>query len=146
MDKRGFTIIEFISVALIVSALAVIIAPSVSQHLDSGQLEQSRQRGKEVIRMVRERAIAEEATYRLLWNIAANQWEIYRWNGGAFTLDKTEGLPERIQLISTTLPGNQVDFDRLGSPSSGGAVTLQDQSGTSGIITILAGSGIVQLP
>lgn len=142
----GFTLIEFIAVVALVGALALVISPNVARRLHSGQLEQVRHELKQVVRKVQQQAIAENRSYRIIWNIAANRYEVYYNNGASFVLSEQETLPNYTSLSATTFPSNQVDFDNFGSPSSGGTVTLLDTSGANRQLSIVAGSGIVSLP
>lgn len=145
-SSRAFTLVEITAALVLLCVGLLVLAQPLAKHLGSGLLEQSRHTLKQFIRMTEQKAVSDNSTYRLIWNIAGNRYDAYYYNGSQYVADDGDALPSGVSIASTGFPGNQVDFDALGSPSSGGTVTLRDTSGATATVEIVAGSGIVRLP
>ena len=144
--QSGLTIIEVEAMVALLSAIALLMAPSVSRVLHSGRLAQEQQRLKQTLRLTQQQAIAEDRTYRIVWNLVGNSWTTLYFDDVAFVAIREDSLDEKVSLVSTTFVGNQLDFDHLGTPSSGGSIVLQDTSGAKRQVEIIAGSGLIRLP
>jgi prepilin-type N-terminal cleavage/methylation domain-containing protein len=144
--SRAFSLIEMTAALVLLSIGLFILVQPLSRHSASGVLDQARHTIKQFIRMVEQKAVSDNTTYRIIWNKAAGRYDAYYYNGSQFVADDGDTLASGIAIQSTTFANDQVDFDNLGSPSGGGTLTLRDIAGTTKTVAIVAGSGIVKLP
>jgi prepilin-type N-terminal cleavage/methylation domain-containing protein len=144
----GVTLVELVMVVAIIGILATIVAPKMGDMLAGRSLRAERSKVRAVIREAQEKAIAENKTYRVEFDTAAEQVAVkYDSGGGSFVASETVTLSNRVGIVSTTLASNRVDFNRFGAPSPvGGDVIFVNPIGEQVTLTIVSGTGIVQLP
>lgn len=145
MRRDAFTLIELVLVVILV-LLTVTILPALTERLYRPvALEAAALQFEADIRHTRQLAIAQRTSHAVEFAVGSCSYSIVRDPGGARETEGTESLPHGVTVASTTLPGERVQFDLIGSAISGGQIILRvPGSGETLRITIAAGSGTVE--
>lgn len=136
LNRRGFSLLEMVATLGILLGISLIISPYAYRHLNSGNLEHTRHTLREGIRSIAQTAVSESTDYRLTFDLTNERYSVYAYES-TWVLRSTTNLPKGIQFESTTFPSHEVTFDRFGSASSSGIITLKDQNGKSTAFEVL---------
>ncbi len=151
--KSGFTIIELMVVIAIISILATLAIPNFFTWRPKRQLSAATKDVFAVMQYARSRALKDNASVGLLFDKANETYTVFVDNGAGANADngtqdgdeptlKRGRMPAGVDLVSTTLAGDQVFFDSRGLLSNaGGTVSLKNSLNvTKGIEVIRTGN------
>jgi prepilin-type N-terminal cleavage/methylation domain-containing protein len=154
--RNGFTIIELMSVVVIMGVLAAMAIPTFVGMVPRLNLKSDARTNLNYLRTARSRAVSENSQYGVFFDISRNRLILFKdTNNPANTIytagqdsvmDSSAVLHRGIAYNSVTFTGNSVVFLSSGSASSSGSLILR-QSATSKTYTInvLASTGRVTL-
>lgn len=153
--RRGFTIVELLIVVVILSIVALTAIPMMSSAA-SIQIRSAANIIAADIEYARSMAISRGQNHKVVFDKDTDSYKLVDLNGVTIQHPVKKGFPyemkfrtesrlSRVDIISATFNGDQiVVFDCLGSPDSGGTVTLQ-AGGISTTITVEPVTGFVSI-
>ena len=147
---RGFTLVEFLMVIVILATVTAIGAPRYANALANYRAEAAARRVVADINLARSRAVMKSTSQTITFSVSSNQSQIV----GMADLDKPtstyttsfSGEPYRATLKSAAF-GNSTSlvFNGYGLPASGGTVVISAGSATK-TITVNATTGGATFP
>ena len=152
--KKGFTTIEFLIVVAIVGFLAAILMPVFTSSYDNLKIEGAYKQLMQDIRYAQQLAISHQVTHGVSFDVNNEAYFVYRQNTSSIVKDPSTqkklsvsfaaGKFQCINLVGTTFvfPSDVLEFNAIGAPSSGGAITL-NYNGITKTVTIEANTGRV---
>lgn len=158
--KAGFTLIELVIVILILSILSIVVITDFVSSTRNMKLQGARFKLKSDLGYVQSLSVAQQIPYGIVFDLSADAYTAYRQTtaniiNNPLTLQPfivrypTDLNFSGVDLISTSLTSNRVQFDSLGVPSDGtgvltsdGFITL-DYSGNSTTVTVTKNTGRV---
>lgn len=153
--SRGFTIVELLIVVVILSIVALTAIPMMSSAA-SIQIRSAANIIAADIEYARSMAISRGQNHKVVFDKDTDSYKLVDLNGVTIQHPVKKGFPyvmnfrnesrlSRVDITSATFGGDQtVVFDCLGSPDSGGTVTLQ-AGGISTTITVEPVTGFVSI-
>ncbi|MEO0514508.1 MAG: GspH/FimT family pseudopilin [Planctomycetota bacterium] len=138
--RRAYTLVE---VLLVVSILGIVSAAVIPSMLTAGEM--GVQAAARVIvadlLYAQNEAIAQQASHKVVFDVANNAYQLQDQNGNALTVDWLSGSANNYVVdfdddqrfrgvtitavdFGTTTP-SEISFDSLGGPSTGGSITIQ---------------------
>ncbi len=125
--KGGFAIIELVMVIAVIGILAALSIPAF-QEMGQIRRQTARQKMIQDIRYARSFAIAQRETIGVTISPSAESYSVYRNNPSNIITHPADRKPftvnfqthldfQGVGIDSTTLSGNVVKFDALGTPS-----------------------------
>ena len=153
-DTRGFSLIELMTVLVILSIVAAATLPAARSSLVSRRLDNSAKSIESKFRLVRARAIAENVPYVVLFDMSTDRWGYFRdanSSGGYDAGDTWFGvidLPDNIDLYHAAVDpvaGGSYQFNPDGSTSAGGTLVVANEKGVRLAIQVLQSSGMIHI-
>ncbi len=131
---RGFTLVELIMTLIIAITVMVIAVPYYQIYAMNTNLKAAARDLVGDIMNMKERAIAENATYTILIDIWQNR----------YTIQPTGQIKKiasfgKVNLYSTNLPGNKITFQTRGTMSAGDIVLANNRGSKATITTLISG-------
>ena len=151
----GFTVIEIIIVAVILSIVALTVVPMFSS-AGTMQLRAASNMIAADLEYAKSMAISRGQDYSVVFDAAADSYRIEDQNnnivphpvkkGFDYIVDfQNDGRLGRVDIVWANFNATSVvTFDSLGSPDNGGTVTMQ-ASGTAAVITVEPITGYVSI-
>ena len=136
--RRAYTLVEVLIVVAILGIVSAAVVPSMLSAGAMGVQAAARIIVSDLLYAQNE-AIAHQAERRVTFDVGANAYRLVDENGSALSVDWKNGKDNnyiidftkdsRFQGVTITSvnfnDGNTVSYDDLGTPSSGGSVTIQ---------------------
>jgi len=153
-NQRGFTLIELVVVAALMTVLVGLAVADLSKHSEGMKLRSHARNILSNLRLARAKAIATRVPYGVFFDSAGRKFVLFedRVNLTSYTFDVGDSLVYSEDLESTvdysgcTFPNNTVIFKPDGSASSSGAVDLYSNTTHETFsIDVLASTGRVRL-
>ena len=139
---RGFSLAELAAVIIILSLLAAIAAPRVSNTLRHQRLDTASRRLMIDLELTRSQAVIDGTNRSLTLSLTGQYYtlpsQVQVSSTNQVNLDTSPY--DDVQLLSTTYNPTTVTFSRLGLPQAGGSITLQ-AGAEQAIISLSATSG-----
>ncbi len=150
---NGFTLIEIIVVIVIISIAALLVLPMMGSAGDI-QVRAAADMIAADLEYAKSMAISRQKTYKVIFNTTAESYRLEDPNG-IITHPVNAGEPyavnfkadsrvSQVNINSVSFAGSEVDFDSLGSPSSGGVVTLK-AGGKTVTVSVEAATGFISV-
>ena len=152
--RNGFTLIEIIVVIVIISIAALLVIPMMSSAGDI-QVRAAADMIAADLEYAKSMAVSRQKTYRVIFDTAAESYRLADATGITITHPvnagklyavnfKNDSRVSQVNIYSVSFAGSQVVFDYLGSPSSGGVVTLKG-GGRTVTVSVEAGTGFISV-
>ena len=154
--NRAFTTIEFIMVVVIIGFFAAIMLPAFANSYDTLKIEGAYRQLMQDIRYAQQLAIARQVTHGVSFDPASEAYFVYRQSTSYIVKDPATQRPlsvtyasgkfSGINLVSATfvVPAvNRLEFNSIGAPSQGGAITF-NYRGITKTIQVEANTGMIQ--
>lgn len=146
MSRRGFTLIELITVMLVISVIASIAIPKFASSQDRFDVEATARRIASSLAYARRHAQSSGTDHQVFFDSAAGTIAMPTvpniHNGGTLLIDLA-AIGHK-SSFSTDFPGNQLSFSMHGTASADGLITVSNGMYTTSI-TVFADSGHVSL-
>jgi prepilin-type N-terminal cleavage/methylation domain-containing protein len=156
-NKNGFTLIEIIIVMVIISIAALLAIPMLSSVGDI-QVRAAADMIAGDLEYAKSMAISRQKTYKVIFDTAAESYRLAVYENGItttithpvnvgklYSVDfANDSRVNQVNIDSVSFAGSEVDFDSIGSPSSGGVVTLK-AGGKTVTVTVEAGTGFISV-
>jgi len=133
-QAKGFSLIELIIVIAILGIVSAIAAPNFNKYRQNTNLREAARDLASDISLYRQRAVADNVSYRITFNQAANNYTVQRktTSGSGAYADLVPAVTKSPSNISsgviisdlTHLPNQWVTFEPRGTMSAG-SLTLQ---------------------
>jgi len=163
----GFTLMELMVTIAIIAVVSAIAVPNFLAWVPKFKLGGASRDVLAVLQGTRVQAVKDNTNYTVQFNLGNESYVAFLDDGagtpdttpadgipdglGDGILDATETivsqkvLPDGINIVNTTLAGNQVIFDTQGVASTAGTITIANDRGASRLIVLeLAGSSRIQ--
>ena len=147
----GFTLMELMVTIAIIAILSAIAIPNFIAWVPKFKLGGGSRDVLAILQKTRIQAVKDNTSYVLMFNTGNESYTAFQDDDGNGVLDAGERvlvqktLANGIDITATTLPGDLVVFDTQGIASTGGSITLTDNSGNARQILLeLAGSSRIQ--
>ncbi|MFA4871902.1 MAG: prepilin-type N-terminal cleavage/methylation domain-containing protein [Patescibacteria group bacterium] len=141
--KRGFTILEILTVIAIISALTLIAFPVYRQIAPKLILDSTIRDVASDLRYAQQLAVAEQVVYRVSFNIPQNNYSIINSASGQTLKSQTINSRILIQQING-LTDNTVNFNATGGVTESGFIVLLNETNNTSTIEIKP-SGYVKI-
>ena len=154
--QKGYTIIEFIVIIVIIGFFAAIMLPAFANSYDTLKIECAYRQMMQDIRYAQQLAIARQVMHGVSFDPASEAYFVYRQPASNIVKDPATQKPlsvtyasgkfSGINLVSTTfiVPAlNRLEFNSIGAPSEGGTTTL-NYRGITKTIQVEANTGRIQ--
>jgi len=152
MGKRGITLIELVTVMVIIAIGAVLVVPNIGVWMPRYRLRSATRDIVSTMRTAQMRAVSSNVEYGVCFDTGELSYTLYRRNtGGGWDKDgEAQLLPKGIEFNGVTLP----DDAKLNKPfaqfnpnstSSSGNILLKNPKGAQRRIVLLATTGRVRI-
>jgi prepilin-type N-terminal cleavage/methylation domain-containing protein len=144
MDKqRGFTLIELIITLALIIIMGALAVPFFQSYAINTNLKSAARDIQSDFSSLKGRAIAENTTFSITFNVANNNYLIQQ--GGVTIQTKTPSYFARdIRITSVTFPGSTITFQTRGTASAGTLNLINSRNSTATITTTISGRTYVQ--
>ena len=145
--SRGFTLAELLATISIIGIVSVTAFPVFANFLQTQRARGAARELVDLLNQARQLAIATNSDYRVQIDTANNRLSFVRTSDGAvWTGLGTDGdgfrrLENQARLAGVT--ANPIFF-RFGD-ASGGTITVQDSTGSSGLGVVVSGRGRIRI-
>lgn len=148
MNKRGITLLELITVLVIIAICALLLAPNIGAWLPSYRLRSATRDIVSTMRLAQMKAVSNNMAYGVAFD--AGGYQIYRSSGGLVAEGGLNRLPSGVQFNNNTFPVNGTlnkPFAQFNSnsTSSAGGVTLQNTKGMTKTINVSSATGRIKI-
>lgn len=144
ITNKGFTLIEFIMILVIILIGASIIAPRIEKFITAWDLDIESRKLRLKIREAQQLAISKQQTCRVEFDINEEDYVLSLVSPDSEV--ETVDLKQSVDLFSTSFTNpssNTLDFDQFGAPSEAGNIVLKDTNNNSTTISVAAATGRV---
>ena len=151
--RNGFTLIEIIVVIVIISIAALLVIPMMGSAGDI-QVRAAADMIAADLEYAKSMAISRQKTYKVIFDATAESYSIEDPNGiithpvnsGMLYMVnfKNDSRVSQVNIDSVSFAGSEVDFDSVGSPNSGGVVTLKG-GGKTVMVTVVEATGFISV-
>lgn len=136
MNNKGYTVIEFVMIIVLIGFFAAIVMPAFTETYDIYKIEGAYRQIMQDIRYAQRLAISQQVPHGISVDPDAKTYCIYRNSPSNVVKDPATQKPlivsyatgkyAGIQVVSTTwfFPVDTIEFDSLGEPLLGGTITL----------------------
>lgn len=153
--KKGYTVIEIIMVIVIIGILAALAAPAFIVSFDNLKIEGAYRQLMQDTRYAQQLAITRQTVHGVSFDPANESYFVYRQAAANIVKDPATQKPfavtyasgkfSGINLTATTFTApsqDVIEFNSLGAPSCGGAVTIS-YSGITKTVSVEPNTGRV---
>jgi prepilin-type N-terminal cleavage/methylation domain-containing protein len=132
--EGGVTLIELAVVMAIIAIMALFVAPAVGEWFDNFRIRQGTKDIVSNLQLARMKAISSQLEYRVDFDVANNQYRLWK-NDGGWAPDPEGGVlrtPRGVNIDSTIGLGDppQVEFYPNGTSSANeGSITINNVQG-----------------
>lgn len=144
MNKnRGITLIELIIVISIMSVVLLISTLKGNIILNYKERKELKE-FKNDFNYARNKAVIESTRYSVMLRPEKNSYTIYKHKNFKEIVERKE-LINGIKIKSTNIKGNEIIFNRSGSPEIAGTIYLENKKGKKIRITVTPATGKVNI-
>ena len=151
--RRGFTLIEILTVIVVIGIASAIILPQMTSRDDQRVASASRELMADLL-YAQNRAIAYQTRHYVQFNTATNSWQVmvdaggspgaiitHPVNGTPYVVSVGTGAMSKVSLNSVSFDGNTtISFDPIGVPYSYSSSTNTNAPLASGAVVFKAGT------
>jgi Tfp pilus assembly protein FimT len=141
-SRHELTLLELILTMAIVMLLALLVVPRLMNASPRIAAESEGIRVRADLAYAQQLAIAHARTHRVVFDTINERVVVQRWDDYQFVTVTQRDLGSGVELATSTFTNGSVQFNLLGEPSEGGAVTLHGPDGTSVTVTVAPGTGL----
>lgn len=138
--RKGFTIIELVTVLSIIGVVITITLPVFHSTLSKYKLETSAYAIASDMRRIQQKTISEGKFYRLKFNIYLNSYSVLLG-----TSEEIKELPDGIRLVTTNFENHTLSFQVTGAPNRAGTVIIKNADGRFMYIIVEVATGRVRV-
>lgn len=142
---RGLTVLELILTMAIVMLLALLVVPRLMNASPRLAAQSEGIRVRADLGYAQQLAIAHARAHRVVFDNINERVVVQRWDDYQYVTVTQRDLSGGVDLVTSTFTNGSVQFNLLGEPSEGGAVTLQGPDGTSVTVTVAPGTGLAMV-
>jgi prepilin-type N-terminal cleavage/methylation domain-containing protein len=147
-SSKGFSLIELIIVIAILGIVSAIAAPNFNKYRQNTNLKEAARDLSSDISLYRQRAVAENIRYQIVFNQAANSYTIHSLNPAVPDVTKRPSASGNVIISNSPAPsftgGVPIITIQPRGTMSGGTVTLQHTGrGSTATITLVQFTGRV---
>jgi len=129
-DADGFTLLELLTALALAAALSALALPDLRRGLAAWRLNAAARQVVMDLKLARAHAIADGATQRLRFTVAAAVYQRERQGrAGYLAVAPPTQLPDGILVADCTAAGDGVGFRPRGLAATFGTITLRDARG-----------------
>lgn len=145
MNQRGITLLELITVMIIIAIGAVLTTPNIGGWLTSLRLRSASRDVASVMRVAQLKAVSNNTQYQVVFNPGNSTYVLkYRDTGGNWVDEgSTLTLPTGVNFV-TTLVGDTATFSS-NSTATGGNIVLTNTKGTQKTVNLLGLTGRIRI-
>ncbi|MEM9420226.1 MAG: GspH/FimT family pseudopilin [Planctomycetota bacterium] len=138
--NQAYTLVEVLLVVAILGIVSAAVIPSMLTAGEMGVQAAARVIVADLLYAQNE-AIAQQASHKVVFDVANNSYQLQDQNGNALTVDWLNGSAnnyvvdfsndQRFNGVTITAVNfgattpNEITYDNLGGPSTGGSITIQ---------------------
>ena len=152
MNRRGVTLIELVTVMVIIGILAALSIPGFGTWMAHYRLRTAARDVVNAMRTAQMRAVSFNMRYGVAFDSANKQFQLYRDSGGLQVEGALNALPKGVTYnaitgLPTDGPGGLpfISFFPNSTASAGGSITLRNSKGKDTTVQISAASGRVTI-
>ena len=143
MNQKGVTLIELITVMVVIAIGAALTTPNVGGWLTNYRLKSATRDVTSVLRLAQLRAVATNAPYQVLFDTNNGNYVLQCQNSGGIVEGGTQSLPTGVQF-NTTFAGNVAIFSP-NSTATDGSITLNNNKGSTKTVRLLGLTGRIKI-
>ena len=143
MNKKGVTLIELVTVMVIIGIAVGFIIPNIGAWLPNYRLRSAARDIVSTMRTAQMKAISTNLTYQVSF-LGASYVLRYQTTAGPVNDGAVQTLPPGVSISAITIAGSNAVFNP-NSTSSSGSVTLQNNKGTQRRLTLTPSTGRVTI-
>jgi prepilin-type N-terminal cleavage/methylation domain-containing protein len=145
MNQRGFTLLELITVLIIIAIGAVLTTPNIGGWLPNYRLRSATREVVSIMRVAQFKAVSNNTSYQVVFDTAHDSYILqYQDTGGAWVAEGgTQTLPTGVKF-NTTFPGNITVFSP-NSTATDGNITLNNTKGATKRVRLLGLTGRIKI-
>jgi Tfp pilus assembly protein FimT len=129
MDKKGFTVIELMTIVAVIAILCIIAIPAFSSWIPSQKLKSTTRRIYSDIGLAKSRAVSENSVSVVIFNLANDTYTVFMDNGpgaasGNWALDSGETIlcngvvEDGVDIYNSTFVSHTYGYNNRGLPQS----------------------------
>lgn len=143
--STGLTILELLTVMLIISIASAVAVPAVNAALERAAGNAALRELVTDLRYAQQMALSDGSNYYITFNKSMQTYTISVAGQFDQEIIKQVTLPDGIKLLGTNFANNKLYYTDLGSPSAGGRIELSDRKGKVIKITVLPATGRIRV-
>ena len=142
-NKKGFTIVEMLIVIVVLGTIAAVASSNWNKYTVNANLRSAARDVASDFFVTREKAVSENANYRVTFDVGANNYVITNLVTGVLQTKTPTSFGADIVLQSVNF-GGSVDFQTRGTVSNGNLVLRNSRGSTATITVNITGRTYVQ--
>ncbi len=147
MNQKGITLIELLTVMVIIAIGAALTTPNIGGWLTSLRLRSATRDVVSMMRVAQIKAVSNNILYRVTFDTANNKYFLENSQDSGITWTREgedQALPSGVQF-NTTLAGNTATFNPNSTASASGNITLNNTKGSTKTVSLLALTGRIKI-
>jgi len=147
MNQKGITLIELITVMVIIAIGAALTTPNISGWLTGLRLRSATRDVVSMMRVAQIKAVSNNILYRVTFDTANNRYFLENSQDSGITWTREgedQTLPSGV-LFNTTFAGNTATFNPNSTAIASGNIILNNTKGSTKTVSLLALTGRIKI-